>query len=89
MYVCKKKKGSDEISKINFNNVISELEVEEKLEEEFLRENKRNFNGFDIDNFNNLENPSDLGEENFFDNDNENINVDDDNLNVDDEDDLA
>jgi ubiquinone/menaquinone biosynthesis C-methylase UbiE len=44
VYVCKKKAGADEISRNKFENVISELEEEEKIEQEYynLKNNENN-----------------------------------------------
>jgi ubiquinone/menaquinone biosynthesis C-methylase UbiE len=37
VYICKKRKEADEISKLNFTKVIADLEAEEKMEEDYYK----------------------------------------------------
>lgn len=40
VYICRKKPDADEFCKLNFQKVMSELESEEKIEEDYYKSNK-------------------------------------------------
>ena len=40
VYICRKKPDADEFCKLNFQKVMSDLESEEKIEEDYYKSNK-------------------------------------------------